>query len=211
MESLYGWIPGQGQTDPPDDAEESRTNRSRARTAYELRMSRQRELRALLADTALASGVGTDATRAPGVRTIRGRSVLSGSAEGAARARTTDGRSQSPMSSGADGIAARAVSPAAIGVQPAVRSDGSTDDGVAARAVIGRPVGPAVGTASSSTGNVGGSAGGVAARAASADPPRRTEAMSPAESSEGSASGIQSGRLGASDFPIRRLWASNKQ
>ena len=44
MESLYGWIPGQGQTEPPDDAEESRTNRSRARTAYELRMSRQREL-----------------------------------------------------------------------------------------------------------------------------------------------------------------------
>jgi hypothetical protein len=71
MESLYGWIPGQGQTEPPDDAEESRTNRSRARTAYELRMSRQRELRVLLADTALASGVGTDATRAPGVRTIR--------------------------------------------------------------------------------------------------------------------------------------------
>ena len=70
MEALYGWIPGQGQTDPPGDAEESRTNRVRARAAYEQRMSRQQELRMLLADTALASGVGTDATRAPGVRTI---------------------------------------------------------------------------------------------------------------------------------------------
>jgi hypothetical protein len=160
MESLYGWIPGQGETEPPDDAEESRTNRGRARAAYELRMSRQEELRVLLADRALASGVGGDAARTTGVRSTRGRSVSGGGAESTAGARTTIGRSRSPVPLEAE--------------QRLLLSDPD------------------------------GGADGEAALTVGANPPRRAELMSTADSSEGSASGYSKWSIGSirlSDSP----------